>query len=119
MPKRSVTVLVCTVLLAGCQTDPGSTTANQPDGSTIVLREMAYVPNTISVTASTPQTVTLTNDGGIVHDLAFANGWTSGTVQPGRSLDVQLPAFTQTTVGWCTVPGHRDAGMELTVTVAQ
>ena len=119
MPRRAPALPVLALLVAGCL--PGSSSTDTPppeSGELIIMQDMAFVPDTIEVPPDTPLTVRLTNEGGIVHDLVFDDAWTSGEVQPGRSVEVELPGFTGAATGWCTVPGHRDAGMELTVTVA-
>lgn len=119
MHRRAPALPVLALLVAGCLQGSSSTHIPAPEsGDVIIMQDMGFVPDTIEVAPDTPLTVTLTNDGGIVHDLVFDDGWTSGEVQPGRSAEVELPGFTDATTGWCTVPGHRDAGMELTVTAA-
>jgi uncharacterized cupredoxin-like copper-binding protein len=55
----------------------------------------------------------------IVHDLVFEDGWQSGQVRPGDAITVELDPQTASSVAWCSVPGHRDAGMELEVVVRQ
>jgi uncharacterized cupredoxin-like copper-binding protein len=63
-------------------------------------------------------TITLTNDSAVPHDVAIdgADG-VSDEVQDGGSaeLTVNLPAGTYQY--YCTVPGHRQAGMVGTLTV--
>ena len=119
MHRRAPALSILTLVISGCLQGSPSTDTLPPDrGDLLLMQEMAFVPDTIEVSPDTPRTVTLANEGGIVHDLVFDDGWSSGEVQPGRSVEVDLPGFAETTTGWCTVPGHRDAGMELTVTVA-
>lgn len=45
------------------------------------------------------------------------DGWDSGTVRPGEAVTVTLEPRSASIVTWCSVPGHRSAGMELEVVV--
>ncbi len=64
------------------------------------------------MTADTEATITVTNAGTTVHDLTFEGiDVKSGYLNPGESvtLSVNLPAGSYTF--YCTIPGHRPAGM--------
>lgn len=74
-------------------------------------------PDRIEIRAGEPTTIHLSNDGGIVHDLVLDSGWESGEVDPGQATIVILEALEESTVAWCSVPGHGSAGMEFEVVV--
>ena len=76
-----------------------------------------------SAPAGKPFTIAVRNDGKVTHSLALeAAGMTMQTavLQPGASAD--LPVEHALGPGgyklWCTVPGHKAAGMEAVLTVA-
>jgi nitrite reductase (NO-forming) len=79
--------------------------------------DLGFKPNAITVDAPGRYAVTLKNTGAIPHDLTFADGTTSGTVEGGKSatVEVDVPAAGVTFI--CSIPGHAQAGMQGTVTV--
>src|SRR5690606_10215128 len=60
----------------------------------------------------------VTNDGEMPHDLK-ADG-TTGTamLDPGESETVTVGPFDASTEAWCTVPGHKEAGMVMAIEVS-
>lgn len=111
-------LLLLLLLLASCAAEPAPAAA--PDDADVVLvaDDLFYEPAYIGVTANQPTAIHLTNNGGIVHDLVLeVGGWESGHVRPGDAINVDLGPLSASTVAWCAIPGHRDAGMELEVVV--
>lgn len=122
MDRRIIAVLIAAVLATmGCAAaGPGEpVVASVAPGEVVVIEmdDMVYRPQRLEVPAGEPVTVRLENHGGIVHDLVFDDGWDSGEVVPGGGITVEIGPFEADTVGWCSVPGHRDAGMELEIVV--
>ncbi|MEX2548712.1 MAG: cupredoxin domain-containing protein [Nitriliruptoraceae bacterium] len=101
----------------GCVAEPAA--IQVPDDADIVLvaDDLFYEPDRIEVPAGEPISLHLRNDGGIVHDLVLDTGWSSGEVRPGEAVTVTMGPLASSTTAWCSVPGHRDAGMELDVLV--
>ncbi|MDO4412613.1 multicopper oxidase domain-containing protein [Cutibacterium sp.] len=84
----------------------------------ITAKGMKYHPSTITVPAGDELVVEVTNkDPNQVHDLHFANGTHSPRLDPGARATVKVGVITDPTEGWCTIVGHKSAGMVLTVTV--
>ena len=83
--------------------------------------QLAYVTNKASATAG-PATIEMPNSSGVSHNIAVQQG-TSGAVlgassfiaKGATSVSVTLKPGTYTF--FCQVPGHRQAGMEGTLTV--
>jgi hypothetical protein len=76
------------------------------------------------ITGGTPVTgeieVTGTNVGGSFHDIHFAGAAEGSEIiemDPGETETGTVLLFPGDVVFWCDVPGHREAGMEGTVTV--
>jgi nitrite reductase (NO-forming) len=80
----------------------------------VMLDDIHYTPGQVEVPAGERVTFVLTNLGGIVHDLV-TDDWTSGEVRPGETVRLEVGPVTGTTVAWCSIPGHRDAWMELEI----
>jgi nitrite reductase (NO-forming) len=113
----SLTLLAATAALAGgCVAETVRADAPTDVDAVVVADDLSYEPEQLEVRAGEPTVVHLTNEGGIVHDLVL-DGWESGHVAPGEAVTVTLPARSATTVAWCSLPGHRDAGMELELVV--
>ncbi len=107
--------LVAVAALAGC-----APPVDEPDVSDVdqmlVMHDIRYAPDRLEVARGEVVRLLLTNDGGIVHDLVLED-WESGEVRPGRSAVVEVGPFEDRVVAWCSVPGHRAAGMELEIVV--
>lgn len=81
--------------------------------------DIAFQPNTLSIPADTDVTITLHNKGSLQHDFAidgtdYVTDLTNGG--DSASVVVNLPAGEYTY--YCTVTGHREAGMQGTLTVS-
>jgi nitrite reductase (NO-forming) len=80
--------------------------------------DLGFEPKTLSVDKAGRYTVALTNKGQIPHDLTFSDGTTTGLAKAGETVkvDLDIPAVGLTFI--CSVPGHADAGMKGSITVA-
>ncbi|QAU51447.1 multicopper oxidase domain-containing protein [Corynebacterium pelargi] len=76
---------------------------------------MHFVPDVLEVPKGNSLRVNFTNTGDQAHDLKFANGVESGRLQPGESATLEVGTISEAMQGWCTVAGHRQMGMELSV----
>jgi len=96
----------------------GSTTATTVLNVQASASELAYVPNTLSAPAGRIM-IRMTNPSQLQHSIALA---VSG-VQPGAVVgnggvsEVVATVTPGTYTFYCTVPGHRQAGMTGTLTV--
>jgi len=85
----------------------------------VTLTEFAVDPPSIEVPAGTEVIVNVTNDGTMPHDLKFNGETGTEMLDPGATVEgVSLGVMHEAGSAWCTVPGHRDAGMEMTIAVA-
>jgi plastocyanin len=109
---------------AGGEENEGGEAEGGGGGGTLAIETaasgLAYASNTATTKAGTV-TVDFTNPQSVGHDVAFesSSGETIGqteVVSEGESsTTVELEPGTYTF--YCTVPGHREAGMEGTLTV--
>ena len=81
------------------------------------LGEFYVKPATIEVPAGTELTLDVTNAGAMDHDLKLAGTTGTGMLGPDESETVELGAIDADAQAWCTVPGHKEAGMVLAVVV--
>lgn len=83
----------------------------------IVLGDIYVEPNEITIPAGTELTLVVHNEGAMQHDLKLNGEVGTGMIDPGESETVNLGVFSDSALAWCTVPGHRAAGMELAINV--
>lgn len=76
---------------------------------------MAFVPNHIDVPAGNRLIVTFTNTGDQRHDLVLSNGAETGAVTVGESKELDAGVIVADLDGWCSMVGHRQMGMTLTI----
>lgn len=125
MKSRSVPaalLLVLGLVAAGCG---GS---DEPDGDaggdggggdaiTVVATEYAFDPPDVSIEADTATTIALDNQGIIEHDWTIDELDVHIVTNAGETAEATLTAAAGTYEVYCSVPGHRDQGMEGVVTV--
>ncbi len=93
-------------------TSSGSGTAAVVGKLEINAFDLGFTPNALTVDAPGRYAVTLKNTGSIAHDLTFADGASTGSVDAAKSatVEVDIPATGLAFI--CSVPGHAAAGMQ-------
>ncbi|MEU7171940.1 multicopper oxidase domain-containing protein [Micromonospora tulbaghiae] len=120
-------VLVAVLLGAATQriTNPQATLASAtPDVSwngntttvTVTADRMRFHPDTITVAAGNRLIIELANTDRRRHDLVLATGPKSPSLASGHTARLDAGVIGGTVEGWCSLPGHRQAGMRLTIT---
>jgi plastocyanin len=105
---------VLVLLLVGCGSGPTTT---------LVMTDFAYEPATVVVPGDGSHTLTVVNDSGIFHDLTVEDlPADAAPVHLGlfedSSAPYRLPALPAGTYTiYCSIDGHREAGMEGTLVV--
>jgi nitrite reductase (NO-forming) len=96
----------------------GSSSAASPSGLAIELVDIAFRPRELSIPADTPTVITLVNRGASVHNFTIDQlDVHTGDLRPGESATVTIDAPPGAYAFYCSVPGHRAAGMVGTLTV--
>lgn len=108
------------MLLVACGGDSGSgDSASGSTATTIVATEFAFDPSSFNLPADTDVELTLQNAGVVEHDIVVAELDDQMLVyaNAGQTVTetVNLPAGSYTI--YCSIPGHRQAGMEGSLTV--
>ena len=85
---------------------------------TVVAEGMRYHPDRITVPAGDRLVIELVNRDNRRHDLVLATGARTGVVERGGTARLDAGVIGGTVEGWCSLPGHRQAGMTLTIEVA-
>lgn len=101
-------------------TGPTATTPAPPAGETLSLTasEFKFDPATLTASADADVTIEVVNAGTIEHDFTIdeANVKIAVPATETGSATVSFPAGTYTF--YCSVPGHKEAGMTGTLTVS-
>jgi nitrite reductase (NO-forming) len=84
----------------------------------VELGDLYVKPNTLEVEAGRPVVLVVTNAStAMSHDLKLDGATGTELLAPGESQEVELDAVNDGAQAWCTVPGHKAAGMVLTFVV--
>jgi nitrite reductase (NO-forming) len=127
----ALAVAVVAVIMAAAALWPGQGTGGSafaagqaivPNGQvrtfSVELGDMFVRPSSIAVSAGTTVVLDVVNHGAMTHDLQLGGGAVgTGRLAPGQARKVSYGVFGATRQAWCTVAGHKAAGMVLTVAV--
>jgi FtsP/CotA-like multicopper oxidase with cupredoxin domain len=106
--------LALALVSAAC-TSSGTKTGGSTASVNVTLKEFTITPATISVPAGAAFNLHVMNQGQAPHRFALeANGHTyeSTMLQAGDMQTLSVPALAGGTYSaWCSVPGHKEAGM--------
>ncbi len=83
----------------------------------IELADVSVVPRSINVAKGKKITFEVVNKGVLDHDLVLADRSGTKMLGGGKKQTIELGPFDTSTKMWCSVPGHKEAGMVLDVVV--
>lgn len=83
----------------------------------VELGDLFVEPETVQVPVGSRLSVEVTNTGDLEHDLHLEGDVGTERLGTGESETADFGVIDQDTEAWCTVPGHREAGMLLTIEV--
>ncbi len=116
-----VIALVGLALPSGGGSGEGATGAQPGAGKTQVveveLGDLYIKPAKIEVPAGAKITFKVTNKGAMQHDIKLDGKDGTGMIDPGGTATVTVGPVTADTQAWCTVPGHKAAGMVMDIKV--
>ncbi|MEY9214955.1 multicopper oxidase domain-containing protein [Thermobifida halotolerans] len=81
----------------------------------VSLGNMTIDPGVVSVDIGEELVLRVRNDDVQAHDLYLDNGARTPMLDPGQSAVLEVGVVTGPMEGWCTVMGHRAAGMDMRV----
>lgn len=121
-----VVLIVLAVLVAGSGGSaerPAVAAGTEHGGATVTrtadvtLADMRVRPARIEVSAGTGLRLRVTNKDIQRHDLKVDGGPATPLLSRGESRTLDLGPVTDNRTAWCTLPGHRAAGMTLDIVV--
>ncbi len=123
-PTGGYTALaVAVILVAGCGSDTSDSARaaggeSTGGGQTVELSEWTITPAVIDAPPGAELVLAVTNTGEIEHDITFESGVGTERIKPGDTVTVDLGVIAGEIPAWCSIPGHRENGMEAMVRVA-
>ncbi|MFA1548384.1 multicopper oxidase domain-containing protein [Actinomadura chokoriensis] len=81
----------------------------------VTLAGMRIRPGTIEAAPGTRLVLRVTNKDAMRHDLRLESGQATPMLDAGESATLTVPSVRGTIDGWCTVSGHRAAGMTMQI----
>lgn len=105
---------------SGSQPSPQNAAASvTPTGgtteATVEVEGMSFTPADIEVPVGNELVITFHNTGDQRHDLVLGNGTQTETIAPGATATLKAGVIDASMEGWCSLPGHRQMGMSLTI----
>jgi len=83
----------------------------------VTLEEMKITPASIEVAPGQEVILEVENIGTMPHDIKVEGTDGTDLLEPGATATVELGSFEESTQAWCTVPGHKEAGMVMDIVV--
>ena len=84
----------------------------------ISLGDLFVKPNKLSADAGEHVVLNIRNTGKLEHDLQLSSGAMTKMLKAGESETLDLGVVSTSLTGFCTVAGHKDAGMTFALDVA-
>jgi uncharacterized cupredoxin-like copper-binding protein/mono/diheme cytochrome c family protein len=84
---------------------------------TVTAFDIYFEPKEVTIPANTDVTFNIPNDGATLHDFSIDALGVKVDIQPGETGQVVINAPPGTYEYYCSVPGHKQAGMVGTLTV--
>lgn len=81
----------------------------------VTLNNMRFSPDVLDVPAGTRLVLRVTNIDGLPHDLRVDTGEHTPRLSRGQTAVLDLGVVQQDRDVWCDVPGHKAAGMTMTI----
>ena len=98
--------------------DGGASSSGATKTFDVALADLDIQPASIDVNAGDRVVLNVTNDGAMQHDIKLNGTTGSALLDGGATATVDLGVISEASQAWCTVPGHKEAGMVLDINVS-
>jgi nitrite reductase (NO-forming) len=103
--------------------DDGEGSAGQPTGPVetvaVELGDLFVEPDRVEIPSGSHLQVEVANGGELQHDLTLQGETGTDRLEPGETQTADFGVIDGDTQAWCTVPGHKEAGMLLDIVVTE
>ena len=123
MRQRSTLIALfaaASLMLAACGGNGNGDDAADGNGATsitIIGTEFEFDPADVTIAADTPVEIILDNQGVVEHDWTIDELGVEIYADAGETVSGTVTAAAGTYEVYCSIPGHREAGMVGTLTV--
>ena len=119
MSLLALAISIVAIIVAGGADDEHPTAEGAGPAKTLAIElgDLFVKPDRVEVPAGTHLIVEVTNKGDLVHTLNLQGKTGTDRLQPGDSQTADFGVIDADTQAWCTIPGHKEAGMVLTIAV--
>lgn len=114
-----VLILIIALGLSSCASATTSTATPAPTSAVIEveLGDMYIKPASIAVPAGQTVTFHIKNVGAMPHNVKVNGVDGSKDLATNEDQTIIVGPFTTATPAWCTLPGHRESGMEMMINI--
>ena len=121
-----IVVCACALALTLTACGGGSEKSSKSDKSSAETVEVSLIddptsmsidPATITVKSGTNLILKATNNGTVPHNISMEDGMATADIAPYADGSLEVGKVNKTTVIFCSIAGHRDQGMEMTIEV--
>jgi nitrite reductase (NO-forming) len=115
----ALAISIVAIVVAGGRDDERPATGGGGPVKTLAveLGDLFVRPDRVEVPPGTQLIVEVTNNGDQEHDLNLNGETGTDRLPPGESQTADFGVIDAEAQAWCTVPGHKEAGMVLTIAV--
>lgn len=99
----------------GSSTDHEEIATGEVTRVVVEARDMRFHPDVIEVPVGNRLIIELHNTDPDVHDLVLETGGTTGRLSGGESAELDAGIIGEDLDGWCSVAGHRQLGMVMSI----
>ena len=85
----------------------------------VELGDLFVEPDRVEVPSGSQLQVEVTNGGDLMHDLTLEGEAGTDRLDTGETQTADFGVIDADTQAWCTVPGHKEAGMVLDIVVTE
>ena len=85
----------------------------------VELGDLFVEPDRVEIPSGSHVRVEVTNGGDLVHDLMLEGETGTDRLESGETQIADFGVIDEDTQAWCTVPGHKEAGMLLDIVVIE
>jgi nitrite reductase (NO-forming) len=119
MSMLALAISIVAIVVAGGADDERPTAEGPGPVKTLAIElgDLFVKPDRVEVPAGMDLIVEVTNQGDLVHTLNLQGETGTDRLQPGDSQTADFGVIDADTQAWCTIPGHKEAGMVLTIAV--
>jgi len=113
---KQITIMLIIITLSACQSIPSSEQSHIAGNLSINMLDMSYSHSKLNVAQAGRYEVKISNTSSVPHDIVFSNG-VQLAVAPSQQASTILDIPDSGLSYFCSLPGHKEAGMVGTITV--